>query len=42
MPIAEYNSAPPNFKEIAEKQFAQSFLFTYEPQKMESRQVRHG
>jgi hypothetical protein len=39
MPINEYNQAPPNLKEITEREFAQSFLFHYEPKKYESRFV---
>jgi hypothetical protein len=39
VPVAEYNQAPPNFKEITEKEFAQSFLWNWAPAKQERRQI---
>lgn len=34
-----YNDAPPNFKEITEKEFAQSHFFTYSPEATNTRQI---
>lgn len=36
----DYNDLPPNWKELTEKEFAQSPFFTYSPEFMEFRQVR--
>jgi len=34
-----YNDSPPNFKEITEKEFAQSHFFTYDPEATDYRQI---
>jgi len=39
--IGGYNDLPPNFKQITEKEFAQSSFFNYEPIRREFRQVRN-
>lgn len=39
MPLADYNSAPPNFKEITQKELVQSSFFIWEPWKYETRQI---
>lgn len=36
----DYNSAPAGWREITEKEFAQSHFFTYSPASMEYRQIR--
>jgi len=38
--VGGYNDLPPEFKEISEKEFAQSMFFSYSPMKVEFRQAR--